>query len=194
MTNFILDDKKIRQIYTTNQKSLDKTVEHVVQLLKNKNAVIATAESCTGGLLSQLITSVPGASNVFELGICTYSEHMKTQILNVPEDTIRTYGVVSSEVAAAMLRGLHAVSQADICLSVTGIAGPDGGTLEQPVGTVYAGVLFKDQIYIAHLKLWEFGLTTRESIRNGTAICIFGMTEHFLMEESTCRMKENPKP
>ncbi|MFR6588014.1 MAG: CinA family protein [Ruminococcus sp.] len=102
---------------------------------------MATAESCTGGLLSQLITSVSGASRVFELGICTYAERMKTKFLGVPAELIAGKGVVSAEVAIAMAHGLRQQSDAALCLSVTGIAGPGGGTPEQPVGTVYVGML-----------------------------------------------------
>ena len=113
------------EIFTQN---LDRTVTNVVQLLMLKAMTISTAESCTGGLLSELITSVPGASQVFELGVCTYSNRIKQTLLNVPEGMLAQYGPVSRQVALAMVRGLKEKSGADLCISVTGLAGPGGGT------------------------------------------------------------------
>ena len=117
----ILEEEKICQIYKDTEKALDKTVGHIVQLLDREKQTVATAESCTGGLLSQLITSVSGASRVFELGICTYAERMKTKFLGVPAELIAEKGVVSAEVAMAMAHGLRQQSDAALCLSVTGI-------------------------------------------------------------------------
>jgi nicotinamide-nucleotide amidase len=143
--------------------------------------------------LSQWITSVPGASHVFELGLCTYAERMKSKFLGVSPALLAEHGVVSAPVAAAMVHGLQQQSGATLCLSVTGIAGPGGGTAEQPVGTVYGGLLFRDEIVVAHLKLWELGLKTREEIRVGTAVCLFGLARQRLMEEEICwRKKTNP--
>lgn len=191
MAYFLLDEKKICQIYKDTEKALDKTLAHIVQYLDENCMTVATAESCTGGLLSQLITSVPGASRVFELGICTYGTRMKTALLDVPEELIIGNGVVSAQVAAAMAVGLRQKSQADLCLSVTGLAGPGGGTPEQPVGTVYIGMLLgENEVVAGHLKLWQFGLESREAIRRGTAVCAFGMAEYYLMEESECRRKK----
>ena len=119
--------------------NLDKLVTNVVELLIRRGISVSTAESCTGGLLSELITAVPGASQVFELGICTYSERIKSRFLGVSPETLRQYGVVSRETALEMVIGLKKVSGADICVSVTGIAGPGGGTAETPVGTVFIG-------------------------------------------------------
>ena len=95
------------RIYQDTEKALDKTLAHIVQLLDGEHQTIATAESCTGGMLSQMITSVPGASHVFELGLCTYAERMKTRLLGVPAELIAAHGVVSAEVAAAMVQGLR---------------------------------------------------------------------------------------
>ena len=136
----ILGEEKICQIYKDTEKALDKTVGHIVQLLDREKQTVATAESCTGGLLSQLITSVSGASRVFELGICTYAERMKTKFLGVPAELIAGKGVVSAEVAMAMAHGLRQQSDAALCLSVTGIAGPGGGTKQKPVGLVFIAV------------------------------------------------------
>lgn len=192
MAYTLLNEKKVCRIYQDTEKALDKTLKHIVQLLDREHQTIATAESCTGGLLSQLITSVPGASCVFELGMCTYAERMKTKLLNVPAALITAHGVVSAEVASAMAQGLFQQSDADLCLSVTGLAGPGGGTPEQPVGTVYAGIRYGEQEAVMHLQLWRYGLRTREEIRLGTAVCVFGMAERILMEEAECRKKKNP--
>ena len=107
MAYTLIDEKKVCRIYQDTEKALDKTLAHIVQLLDGEHQTIATAESCTGGMLSQMITSVPGASHVFELGLCTYAERMKTRLLGVPAELIAAHGVVSAEVAAAMVQGLR---------------------------------------------------------------------------------------
>ncbi|MCD7959678.1 MAG: nicotinamide-nucleotide amidohydrolase family protein [Ruminococcus sp.] len=188
--NFVIDSRKMRQFYQETEKALDKTISNVVQLLDREGKTIATAESCTGGLLSQLLTSVSGASRVFELGLVTYAASMKTKLLDVPKSLIERYGVVSTKVALAMLEGLHKQSGADVCLSVTGLAGPSGGTPKQPVGTVYLGLRVGKWQSVVPLELWHFGLKTRDEIRQGTAICAFGLVQWCLMEESVCRKKK----
>ncbi len=193
MKEQMLDPIKVYDIYQDSQKALDKTIADIVQWLDEERQTLATAESCTGGLLSQLITSVPGASRVFELGLVTYAERMKTKFLDVPPAWIRTYGVVSAEVALAMAQGLRRQSAAQLCLSVTGLAGPGGGTPEKPVGTVYVGVLYQAREVVAKLQLWQYGLHTRQEIRYGTAVCAFGIAKQILMEEASCRKKKNPK-
>ena len=126
MAYTLLDEEKLCRIYQDTEKVLDKTLAHIVQLLDGEHQTVATAESCTGGLLSQKITSVAGASHVFELGLCTYAERMKTKLLGVPAELIAEKGVVSAEVASAMVQGLRTQAEADLCLSVTGLAGPGG--------------------------------------------------------------------
>lgn len=161
-------------------QNLDKTVGNVVKLLRQKGLTIAAAESCTGGLLSELITSVSGASEVFELGLCTYSERMKSKFLDVPEELIRRFGVVSRETALAMVRGLKSHSGADVCVSVTGIAGPGGGTPETPVGTVYIGFDILGRQFVRLPELWT--LKSRTDIRLAAAGFAFGVIEEILME------------
>ncbi len=112
----------------------------VVQALRQKGLKAATAESCTGGGVSRAITDIPGSSAVFECGICAYSNVMKTKLLGVDEDTLRSFGAVSPETAKEMAKGVRALSGADIGVGVTGIAGPDGGTEDKPVGLVYVSV------------------------------------------------------
>ena len=111
-----------------------------VQALQQKGLTVATAESCTGGFVSKRITEVPGSSEVFGFGMVTYANEAKMKLLGVQEETLRQYGAVSAQTAAEMAAGARALSGADIALSVTGIAGPGGGSTEKPVGLVYIGV------------------------------------------------------
>ena len=112
----------------------------LVALLKNRGLTVSTAESCTGGLIASMIVDVPGASAVFPGGVVTYAESVKAALLGVPEEIIRTCGVVSREVAEAMATGARRRFGTDCAVSVTGVAGPDGGTKETPVGRVFIGV------------------------------------------------------
>jgi len=166
-------------------EKLDKSVANVVKLLERKGLTIATAESCTGGLLSELITSVSGASAVFELGICTYSERIKTEFLGVPAEVIQEFGVVSEQTAMSMVRGLKKCSGADVCVSVTGIAGPSGGTAQQPVGTVYIGFDICGRQFVRLPELWKLDDTSREHIRRSAAAFAFDTIEKTLMEANS---------
>ena len=122
----------------------DQTMEGVVALkLKAKGLTVAVAESCTGGLISQRLTSVPGSSAYFDRAVVTYSDRAKVDLLKVPEALIRAKGAVSGEVAQAMAEGVREKSGADLGLAVTGIAGPTGGTKEKPVGLVYLALADK---------------------------------------------------
>jgi len=159
---------------------LDKAVRNVVQCLLENRLTVATGESLTGGLLSERITSVPGASQVFELGICTYSDRMKQDLLHVPSGILAQYGAVSRQTAYAMAEGLMHRSGADLCLTVTGLAGPGGGTAETPVGTVYAGFAYQNQVTAACLKLYELSGLDRSGIRRMTALCVFQIAEQLL--------------
>ena len=112
----------------------------VVKLLKRKKLKISFAESCTGGSLSSAITSVSGSSKVFTLGLVAYSNKSKIKILKVSKNTIRKYGSVSEQVCLAMLKNLNKISKTNISVSVTGIAGPRGGSKKKPVGLVFIGI------------------------------------------------------
>ena len=112
----------------------------IVKKLIKRKSNISFAESCTGGLLSSTITSVAGSSQVFTLGLVVYSNKSKTKILNVSENIIRKYGSVSQQVCLAMVKNLSKISKTNISLSITGIAGPSGGTKKKPVGLVYIGI------------------------------------------------------
>ena len=110
------------------------------KLLIEKKMKLATAESCTGGLIAQKITSVPGASECFDCGVITYSNEQKHKLLGVSMTTLDDFGAVSEQTALEMCKGVKTLSESDFGISVTGIAGPGGGTLEKPVGTVWIGI------------------------------------------------------
>jgi len=112
----------------------------IISQLKRKKLKLAVAESCTGGMLSNAITSVSGASKVFTMGLVTYSNQAKMSILKVPKKIIQKYGAVSIQCCLAMVNNLNKVSKSKICVSITGIAGPKGGTKQKPVGLVYIAV------------------------------------------------------
>jgi nicotinamide-nucleotide amidase len=121
----------------TDITPLHRDASELVALCTSAKLMIATAESCTGGLLAGTITEIPGSSGIFGWGVVTYSNEAKTELLGVPKELIDKHGAVSAEVAAAMAEGALARSGADIAVAVTGIAGPDGGSEEKPVGLVY---------------------------------------------------------
>tara|TARA_B100000787_G_C16016298_1_gene216472 strand:- start:61 stop:531 length:471 start_codon:yes stop_codon:yes gene_type:complete len=112
----------------------------IVTKLRKKKLKISFVESCTGGLLSSTITSVSGSSKVFNLGLITYSNKAKIDILKVPKKIINKYGAVSTECCLSMVKSLSKISKANILVSITGIAGPNGGTKLKPVGLVYIGI------------------------------------------------------
>jgi len=112
----------------------------IVNLLKKKMMTVSFAESCTGGLLSSSITSINGSSKVFNLGLVTYSNEAKIKILKVPKLIINKYGAVSQETCICMVNNLNKISKSNISVSITGIAGPKGGTKDKPVGLVYIGI------------------------------------------------------
>lgn len=115
-------------------------MKDLVNKLKKKKLKISFAESCTGGMLAEAITSIGGASKIFDLGLITYSNKAKISILKVNKKIIQKYGAVSPECCEAMVKNLSKISEADVNVSITGIAGPKGGTKTKPVGLVYIGV------------------------------------------------------
>ena len=114
--------------------------QKIVRLLEKKKLKISIAESCTGGLLSSTITQISGSSKVFTIGFVTYSNQSKINTLKVPENTIRKYGAVSYETCLSMVKNLNKISKTNISVSVTGIAGPRGGSKKKPVGLVFIGI------------------------------------------------------
>lgn len=121
--------------------------ENLVKVLREKNLKIASAESCTGGLISEMITDVSGASYVFECGVCSYSNDIKISVLGVKKETIDRYTEVSVQTAEEMAKGVLQISNADIAVSTTGVAGPTGGTEENPVGTVCIGFATRSGVF-----------------------------------------------
>ena len=146
-------------VYDEDVPGLADTVVHT---LKARGMTLATAESCTGGLIAQQLTAVPGASNVFGFGFVTYWEQAKSKLLGVDPAVIAQYNVVSGPVAAQMARGAREASGADLAVSVTGLAGPGGGDTVRPVGTVYIGGAMGDKVYVEKFHYVRLG---RENVR-----------------------------
>ena len=119
---------------------MKKISQKIVKLLSKKSLKISFAESCTGGLLSSSITSISGSSKVFTLGLVTYSNQAKINILKVPKKIIMKYGAVSYEACLSMVKNLNKISKTNISVSITGVAGPKGGSKQKPVGLVYIGI------------------------------------------------------
>jgi PncC family amidohydrolase len=127
-------------------------LKKVSNLLKEKNLKLATAESCTGGLIANTLTNISGSSDYFDRGIVSYSNKAKTELLGVSEDIIKKYGAVSKQVVKVMAEGIRLKSNVDIGVATTGIAGPTGGTKEKPVGLVFIGISTKKGTYIRRYK------------------------------------------
>ena len=120
----------------------------IILLIKRKKMKLAIAESCTGGMLSSAITSVSGSSKVFTMGLVTYSNQAKTNILKVNKKIIKKYGAVSVQCCLAMVSNLSKISKSKVCISITGIAGPKGGSKQKPVGLVYIGIRVGKKIIV----------------------------------------------
>lgn len=156
----------------------DDTMESIVgEILQNQGKMLATAESCSGGLIGHKITSVSGSSNYFAGGVIAYSNELKQKLLGVNPDIIAKYGAVSSAVAEAMASGIRTRTSADIGLSVTGIAGPTGGTREKPVGTVFIGLsTHNETVAFAYLFSGD-----RWQIQEITAVAALDLTRRNLL-------------
>lgn len=144
---------------------MSKIALELAALLKERNLTISVAESCSGGLLAKMLTDLPGSSAYFLAGVVAYSNQAKSVFLGVPPELIERHGAVSAVVAEAMAEGMRCASDSDLALSVTGIAGPDGGTDEKPVGTVYLGCAGRSGYSSIHLQLSG----SREQIRTASA-------------------------
>ena len=137
----------------------------ILKLLTKKKLTLSFAESCTGGLLASSITSFSGSSKVFNMGLVTYSNNAKIKLLKVPKKTITKYGAVSYETCLSMVKNLSKISKSNISISITGVAGPNGGTKEKPVGLVYIGLKKGSKTII---KKNLFKSKKRISIQKGT--------------------------
>ncbi len=149
----------------------------VVELLLEKGMTVATAESCTGGLVAKKLTDVSGASGCFHCGFVTYSNEKKEKLLGVSHDTLAQFGAVSKETALEMSRGAKLAGDADIGVSMTGIAGPGGGTPEKPVGLVYIGICTDDFHEAYRLQL----AGDREMVRERTSLYVLDMIRRYLL-------------
>ena len=144
---------------------MTKKIIQIINLLKRKKLKISVAESCTGGMLSNTITSVSGASKVFTMGLVTYSNQAKTSFLKVPKKIIQKHGAVSIQCCLSMVNNLNKISKSKVCVSITGIAGPSGGTKQKPVGLVYIGVKNGKKVIVSKSQFKNKG---RSSIQKAT--------------------------
>ena len=133
--------------------------QKVVTLLKRKNLKISFAESCSGGLLSSAITSVNGSSKVFMMGLITYSNKTKTTVLKVHKNIIKKYGAVSIQCCLAMVNNISKISKSNVCISITGIAGPKGGSKQKPVGLVFIGIKIGKKVIVNRCNFKNKGRT-----------------------------------
>jgi len=120
----------------------------IISLLKRKKMKLAIVESCTGGMLSSAITSISGSSKVFTIGLVTYSNQAKISVLKIAQKVIKNYGAVSIQCCLAMVNNLSKISKSKVCVSITGIAGPKGGSKQKPVGLVYIGIKIGKKVVI----------------------------------------------
>jgi len=145
---------------------LNNQLKNLTAKLKKNKIKVAVAESCTGGLISYNLTKIPGASKFFMVGIVSYSNISKLDLLKVRQKTLTKYGAVSAEICKEMCNNLLKISKTNIAISVTGIAGPDGGTKKKPIGLVYVGICSKNKLEI---KKFNFGKKlSRINIQNQT--------------------------
>ena len=156
----------------------------VIEQLLAQHKTIATAESCTGGSLAAWITTLPGASQVFECGVVTYANRIKTKLLGVKPQTLEQQGAVSYDTCAQMALGLEKLSGADCNVAITGIAGPDGGTPEKPVGTVYIGLACEGKVWVVKYQLSPAG-QDREQVQALARINALHMVSAYLSGEET---------
>ena len=146
--------------------------QRIVKLLSKKRLKISFAESCTGGLLSSTITSISGSSKVFTLGLITYSNQAKINILKVPKNIIKKHGAVSYETCLSMVTKLNKISKTNISVSITGVAGPKGGTKKKPVGLVFIGIKKANKTIV---KRYIFKNKKRSSIQRATVNKALGL-------------------
>lgn len=160
-----LTAKEFNEILLKERINADDLQTLVVKALVKQKKKAATAESCTGGLISKRITEVSGSSSVFECGVCSYANRIKNKLLGVNQHTLDTVGAVSPETAKQMSNGVMKLADADFGVSVTGIAGPTGGTEDKPVGLVYISVSDKKSTEVIKAMLWDLDNIERETVR-----------------------------
>ena len=141
----------------------------IIKELLKRNITISVAESCTGGLLSSKFTSVAGISKIFNMGLITYSNKAKSNLLKISQNHLKKYGAVSHQTATLMVKNLHHLTKSKLCISTTGIAGPSGGTKAKPVGLIYFGIKYKNKTIILEKKFQG----SRAQIQQKTIKAIF---------------------
>ena len=146
----------------------------IISLLKRKKLKLAIAESCTGGMLSSNITSVSGSSKVFTMGLVTYSNQAKTSILKIPKRLITKYGAVSIQCCSAMVNKLSKISKSKVCISITGVAGPKGGSKQKPVGLVYIGIKIGKKVVVNKCKFRNNGraFIQRQTVQKSLSLLV----------------------
>ncbi len=191
----LLKNEEVKTIYFNEDdksvtKSIDRMASDVVKYMSENDVTLTAAESCTGGLFSTVITSVSGASNVFKGSSVVYTEEMKMKMLGVSKSTLDKYSVYSPECASEMCIGARKLADADYAVAITGIAGPNGGTNEKPVGTVYVSVMGGSKTVTKNLRLnneMEYGRLDREGIRTMTVFraleMLLGLLDETLRKE-----------
>lgn len=141
-------------------------LEKISLILKDKKLTVASAESCSGGLIAHTLTNISGSSDYFDRGVVCYSNKSKTELLDVPEDVIKKHGAVSEQVAKAMAKGIRKKSNVDIGISTTGIAGPTGGTKEKPVGLVFIALSTEKETLVKKFQFSGNRIENKESTCN----------------------------
>ncbi|MEM4658721.1 MAG: nicotinamide-nucleotide amidohydrolase family protein [Candidatus Methanosuratincola sp.] len=164
-------------VFSTSGETLE---EVVAGLLVEKGVTLSVAESCTGGLLANRLTNVPGSSGFFERGVVTYSNESKTELLGVPPGLFKTVGAVSAEVVEHMARGVRELARTDVGVGISGIAGPGGGTPEKPVGTVYIG--FSHRVLGTRSERYQLS-GTREQIKLAASQAALDLIRKFFLND-----------
>ena len=150
--------------------------KNIIKKLLKKNITISTVESCTGGLLSSKFTSVPGISKIFNMGLITYSNKAKSNLLKISQNHLKKYGAVSHQTATLMVKDLQRLTKSKMCISTTGIAGPSGGTKVKPVGLIYFGIKYRNKTIISVKKFKG----SRIQIQQKTVKAIFATLEKLI--------------
>lgn len=163
-------------VYTTDEK--ENLTDVVVKLLKKHELTVTTAESCTGGLLAGTLVGVPGVSEVFREGFVTYSNKAKRKLLDVSKSTLKKYGAVSAQTAKEMAKGGVFATDADICVAITGLAGPDGATPEKPIGLVYIACYMNDKVHVEEFRFKG----DRQKIRERSVIQALDVLRRSILE------------
>jgi nicotinamide-nucleotide amidase len=173
-TNRVVMDKLVDEIALILQENIygydgETLIESVTQALLSQKLTISVAESCTGGLLGETFTNIAGSSAFFKGGVICYSDELKRNLVNVSEETLKKFGAVSYEVAEELCRNIARITATDIGVGITGVAGPGGGSKEKPVGLVFIGIFYQNNLYIHEYNLTSDRKTNREL---STTLCL----------------------